>query len=303
MIKSLRNIGLAAGIVILAAACGGDTEPKPDMTIDESAMPDEMEISTSDKVQFQRAKIVLFSLPSPMETAKVLKKSGAIYDSKYLNSVDRLDAYETSQHKAIGMGMYIADLSYANVFKQQQACMDYFAAINDLANEISLSEVFTQDFIERVDENISEEDSVLKYLTEAYWKANMELKEDDRESVAGLLAAGGWMEGMYIATHLINPANPSDVVAERIAEQGTTLKQLLKFLMSFKDDKNLHDIIQDLERVEKLFDKVEVETIRTESTKDENGISTVGKKKVYTFPNGLLEEIIKTSHEIRNKYA
>lgn len=302
MIKSIRLIGIIGIVTVTLWSCGGNT-PTKDADVIEEKVTDEINISRSDKVQYQRAKIVLFSLPSPMETAKVLKKSGAIYDSKYLNPVENLDKHETSKGKAIVMGIYIADLSYANVFKQQQACMDYFSAMNRLAGELSLSEVFTQDFVEKIDKNISNEDSVLEYLTESYWRANSELKADDRESVAGLIAAGGWIEGLYIATHLVDPNNLNDPVTERIAEQGATLKQLIKFLSSFRDDKNLLDIIQDLEEIEKLFDKIEVERVRVEASTDENGVAVVGKKKVYKFNGTLLNDIIEQTKVIRNKYV
>lgn len=303
MHRLIRILGFVGIMSALCVSCGSGNEKGSTDSVPVMEVPSGMDISTTDKVQFQRAKIVLFSLPSPMETAKILKKSGAIYDTKYLNPTENVKKHETSKDKAIVMGIYIADLSYANVFKQQQACMDYFAVVNELANEISLNEVFTKDLIERVDAHISNEDSVLKFLTESYWKANMELKEDGRESVAGLLAAGGWIEGVYIASHLVNPNNEPDIVKERIAEQGATLKQLIKFLSSFKDDKNLLNVILDLERLEKLFKQVDVEVVRIESTVDESGAAVVGKKKTYKFKEGLLEEIIETIHEIRNKYA
>lgn len=303
MLRLIRILGFVGIMSALCVSCGSSNEKGSTDSVPVMEVPSGMDISTTDKVQFQRAKIVLFSLPSPMETAKILKKSGAIYDTKYLNPTENVKKHETSKDKAIVMGIYIADLSYANVFKQQQACMDYFAVVNELANEISLNEVFTKDLIERVDAHISNEDSVLKFLTESYWKANMELKEDGRESVAGLLAAGGWIEGVYIASHLVNPNNEPDIVKERIAEQGATLKQLIKFLSSFKDDKNLLNVILDLERLEKLFKQVDVEVVRIESTVDESGTAVVGKKKIYKFKEGLLEEIIETIHEIRNKYA
>lgn len=295
-------LGFVAAGTVLFTSCG-DEKPKNETTkFEEEAIPEELELSTNDKVRFQRAKIVLFSLPSPMETAKILKKSGAIYDPKYLSSPENLDKHETSKDKAIAMGVFITDLSYANVFVQQQACMDYFAAISEISNDLSLNDVFTQDLIERVDKHISKEDSVLKYLTEAYWKANMKLKADDRESMAGLIAAGSWIEGLYIATHLVDPNSPDDPVVERLAEQASTLKQLIKFLSSFKDDKNLMDVIKDLETLEQEFDKIEVETVRVENKTGNDGVAVVGKKKVYKMSSELLNEIVTVTEEIRNKY-
>jgi len=302
MIKSIRVIGIIGIIALTLWSCGEDNDSKKTDIIEET-VTDEINISRSDKVQYQRAKIVLFSLPSPMETAKVLKKSGAIYDSKYLNPVENIDKHETTKGKAIAMGIYVADLSYANVFKQQQACLDYFSVMSKLADDLSLSEVFTKDFVEKIDNNISNEDSVLEYLTESYLRANSELKADDRESVAGLIAAGGWIEGLYIATHLIDPNNLNDPVSERIAEQGASLKQLIKFLSSFRDDKNLLEVTRDLEELEKLFDQIEVERVRVEASTDADGVAVVGKKKVYKFKGTLLNDIIEQTKIIRNKYV
>ena len=302
MIKSFRVLGILSISALVLLSCADENANKNTDSIEEN-VTDEINLSRSEKVQYQRAKIVLFSLPSPMETAKVLKKSGAIYDSKYLNPVENLDKHITSKGKAIVMGICIADLSYANVFKQQQACIDYFSAMSKLADALSLSEVFTQDLIGKIHENISDEDSVLQYLTESYWRANSELKADDRESVAGLIAAGGWIEGLYIATHLVDPEKMNDPVTERIAEQGATLKQLIKFLSSFRDDKNLLDIISDLETLEKLFDKIDVERVRVEPNIDEGGVAVVGKKKVYKFTGTLLKDIIDQTIIIRNKYV
>jgi hypothetical protein len=300
MQKTLVSLLLLVGISVITTSCEEGSTPSETKNFEES-IPEDLDISTSDKVRYQRAKIAFFSLPSPMETARILKISGAIYDTKYLSPVEMRNTLETSRSKAIAMGMFISDLSYSNVFQQQQASMDYFVAINELATDLSLGDVFTQDLIERVDKNVSNEDSVLKYLTEVYWSTNIKLKEDDRESMAGLIAAGSWIEGLYIAVHLLDDTKEDDPMAERIAEQSSTLKQLIKFLSSFKDEKNLSEIIQDFESLEKLFDKIEVKTERVES-KEEDGVAVVGKRKTYIVSEPLLKEIVDQTSTIRNKY-
>ncbi|MCB0479882.1 MAG: hypothetical protein KDC83_00550 [Flavobacteriales bacterium] len=260
-------------------------------------------VDPKEKVRFQRAKIVFFSLPSPMETSRILKKSGAVYNKRILNSPANKNGYQTSKEKAVGLGVFIADLSFANAFDQQQDCLDYFSVVRELSVDLALSNVFTAEFIEKIEANIENEDSVLKYLSESYWQANNDLKEDGRESFAALVAAGAWVEGLHIATSLINVSNPDPEFVNRVGDQKSSLKQLINYMDSFKDPKNLKELITDLEALQLLFDEIQVKHERKEKVVDEKGVATVGSKKTYVFPNDLLKRIVEKSHEIRNKHA
>lgn len=298
--KLIKHFALIASLSFFAIGCGDNTPTKNPPT-DKLVDPD-LNVNTKDKARFQRAKIVFFALPSPIETARILKKSGAIYNKEFLNPSSNATGYSTSVRKAIALGIFVADLSYANSFMQQQDCLEYFATVQKLSEELSLSNIFTPEFIETIEKNINSEDSVLKYLSESYWYANAQLKENDRESVASLVAAGGWIEGLHIACSLVDANNPSDPLAERIAEQRISLKQLIKYLLSFKDPKVLKGMTDDLKLLKTSFDKIEMTLVRETKEVDENGIETVGSTKTYTYPEGTLKEIIEQVNIIRTKY-
>lgn len=283
-----------------AIGCG-DNKPTKNSPTDKLVDPN-LNVNTKDKARFQRAKIVFFALPSPIETARILKKSGAIYNKEFLNPSSNATGYSTSVRKAIALGIFVADLSYANSFMQQQDCLEYFATVQKLSEELSLSNIFTPELIETIEKNINSEDSVLKYLSESYWHANAQLKENDRESVASLVAAGGWIEGLHIACSLVDANNSTGPLAERIAEQRISLKQLIKYLLSFKDPKVLKEMTDDLIILKTSFDKIEMKMVRETKDVDENGIETVGSTKTYTYPEGTLKEIIEQVSIIRTKY-
>lgn len=285
---------------VILSGCGDDnvSSKKVEETIDDQ----NIELTTKDKARFQRAKIVFFSLPSPIETARILKKSGAIYDKNFLNSTANVTKYTTSVNKAIGLGIYVADLSYANSFKQQQDCLDYFAAVQTLSDGLSLSNIFTPEFVDSIKENINSEDSVLKYLSESYWEANSQLKENERESVAALVAAGGWIEGLHIACSLADVKDPNNPLVNRIAEQQVSLKQLINYLVSFKDPKVLQEMTEDLKDLKESFDEIEVKIERRTKEVGNDGVATVGSKKTYHYPDGVMEEIVSKVEMIRSKY-
>ena len=298
--KSIKYFALISSLLIFAIGCGDNTpiqNPPTDKLVDPN-----LDVNSKDKARFQRAKIVFFALPSPIETARILKKSGAIYSKAFLNPSSNASGYSTSVRKAVALGIFIADLSYANSFVQQQDCLEYFTTIQKLSEELSLSNIFTTEFIEKIEKNINSEDSVLKYLSESYWHANAQLKENDRESIAALVAAGGWIEGLHIASSLVEPNNPSDPLAVRIAEQRVSLKQLIKYLLSFKDSKVLKEMTDDLKLLKSSFDKIEMKMVRETKEVDENGIETVGNTRTYTYPEGTLKEILENVSIIRTKY-
>lgn len=300
MMNAFRHILIGALLVLIAASCGENDHietPPTDKIVD----PD-IDVNTKDRARFQRAKIVFFALPSPIETARILKKSGAIYNKNFLNPSSNVTSYTTSVNKAIALGIYVADLSYANSFKQQQDCLEYFATVQKISEDLSLSNIFTAEFIELIEMHINNEDSVLKYLSDSYWEANAQLKENERESIAALVAAGGWIEGLHIACSLVDPNNSEDQLADRIAEQRVSLKQLIKYLLSFKDPKILAGMTADLKALQKTFDKIDVKIERQVKARDTDGIEVVGNKKVYTYPDGVLNEIIAKIGEVRTKY-
>lgn len=300
MINTLKYISIGLAVSVIAMSCGNENRidtPPTDQIVD----PD-LNVNTKDKARFQRAKIVFFALPSPIETARILKKSGAIYNKAFLNPSSNSINYSTSVRKAIALGIYVADLSYANSFKQQQDCLEYFSTVQKLSEELSLSNIFTAEFIEQIETHINDEDSVLKYLSDSYWQANAQLKENEREGFAALVAAGAWIEGLHIACSLIDRNDPQDNFADRIAEQKVSLKQLVKYLLSFKDPKILAEMTEDLQGLQESYDKIEVKIERQVSEIDETGVEVVGNKKVYTYPGGVLEEIIGKIKEIRAKY-
>lgn len=294
---------ILVGVLALAMVLNSCGDRQPSSTKLEEEIEKVTSSDPKDKVRFQRAKIVFFSLPSPMETSRILKKSGAKYNKAFLNPAGNKAGYQTSRDKAIGLGVFLADLSFANAFDQQQDCLDYFSVVRELSDELALSNVFTAEFIEKLEANIADEDSVLKYLSESYWQANNDLKEDGRESFAALVAAGAWIEGLHIAASLVTKDNPDPEFINRLGEQKASLKQLINYMDSFKDPKNLKDVTTDLSQLKTLFDEIQVKREKKEKIVDEEGVATVGSKKTFVFPENLLERLVALSHEIRNKYA
>ena len=58
----------------------------------------DQEISKELAEDFNQAKQVFYSLPSPIETAMLMKRAGARYDENLLNPINNIPKYNTTLH-------------------------------------------------------------------------------------------------------------------------------------------------------------------------------------------------------------
>jgi hypothetical protein len=96
-------------------------------------------------------------------------------------------------------------------------------------------------------------------MQEAYTDIENHLRENGRESTAGLMIMGGWVEAMYIATQLVYDSDNPDVeVIQKIAEQKYTLTSLLSFMKNYYDDPIVVYYTKKLKYLQNYFDTFDI---------------------------------------------
>src|SRR6266702_3622370 len=80
------------------------------------------------------AKQIFYSLPSPLESAMLIKTSGASFNDKFMNPLNNTSKYTTNKSMALNLGIYITDLSYASMFDQAQTTIKYMEASKKMAD-------------------------------------------------------------------------------------------------------------------------------------------------------------------------
>ncbi|HIE15301.1 MAG TPA: hypothetical protein EYP69_00070, partial [Bacteroidales bacterium] len=110
--------------------------------------------------ELNKTKQVFYSLPSPIETALLLKRAGAKFNEEYLNPVDNISKYTTQKLMALNLGVYSADLSFVSMFDQSQLSVKYLSATKKLADELGILNAVDQSIFERMDSNIDNTDSL-----------------------------------------------------------------------------------------------------------------------------------------------
>ena len=289
-------------IAALALLYSCDSEPTSDTAIVESSVSagflDEAAIENAQKVQE-----IFYSVPSPMEMASILKKSGAAYDMSLLNSVKNVSSYTSARSRALNLGIYGSDLSYASIFNQNQEAIIYLSCTKKLADNLGVTKAFDDSTIERMETNVDNRDSLLNIISETYYMLDAYLKENDRDHISAMVIAAGWVEGLYLATSIASAdENPDAQLLQRIAEQKLSLNNLTELVNVYNKSNQLDDIAKDLESLQKVFDKVAIKKEKSTVTQDADGSTVIGGVTKTDMSKATLDEITKVVNEIRTRY-
>jgi hypothetical protein len=101
--------------------------------------------------------------------------------------------------------------------------------------------------------------NLIQLMNKAFTQMEDHLRADGRESTAGLIVMGGWVEAMFIATQVVyDPSNPDPEVVQKIAEQKYTLTSLLSFMKNYYDDPVVVYYTKKLKFLKNYFDTFDI---------------------------------------------
>jgi hypothetical protein len=309
---------LAFSLSIIITACKSDNKDKS--KIDEVDTTDLETLDTSLLNSFfddegvlsediKEAKKIFHSIPSPLETAMLLKSAGAEYDQELLNSRNNTDNYTSSKSKALNLGIYTTDLSFASLFNQTQTSILYMKTAQKMAEGLDISDAISNETLELLEEKLDERDEVMDIISETFLNSSAYLKENQREDVAAIVLVGGWIEGLYLATKLVGdkPLNDNELV-DRILEQKLSFNIVRRVLAdnledeSGKKNEDILSLIKELQPLKVAFDKVEVKTTESKPVDEDANVTTIVSQTTVSVTPADFEIIKKVIDEIRTSF-
>ena len=202
---------------------------------------------------------IFYGILTPVEICTIFNRLGIPYNNATLNPISNRDQYLSSSKASINTGVYGVDFGYLKVFGIGQQMIDYMVTIREMCNKLGIPDNYLTEPIKRVESDISEPDTILFLMNDAYIKMEAHLREGGRESTAGLMIMGGWVEAMFIATQLVyDPDKPDPEVIQRIAQQKYTLTSLLSFLKNYYDDPVVVYYSKKLKYLKNYFDSFDI---------------------------------------------
>jgi len=295
-----KTTPLIVWLALIITSCGsGGNKNTTDVKIDSS------ELGKDIFADISHAKQVFYSLPSPLESAMLIKSAGAAYNEKILNALSNVNKYNTNKSMALNLGVYITDLSYASLFDQAQTTIKYMDAAKKMAEGLGITEAIDQNTINRLEENINNRDIILDIISETFMSSTAFLKENDRQPLATVALVGGWVEGLYIATQLVgNAPIEGNKIVERIVDQKLSLDMVVKLLESNKANPDIASITKGITDLKKIYDKITIKSSKIIPVKDEKeNVTTLKSTSSSNVSQEVFIELKETVKTIRSNFT
>jgi len=285
--------------IMLCSGCRGGKKSEQEVIrvdmIDKTAILEDIE----------KAERVFQALPSPLESAMLIKSSGAGFDQKLLNPVSNANNYVTSKSMALNLGIYTCDLSYASLYEQTQLLIDYMEAAKKMADGLGILRAIEQKNIDELEQNINNSEVIMKIVSETFMNSNSYLEENDQPATASMVLLGGWIEGLYLSTKLVNMNNfDGNKLVSRIIDQKLSIDILLNLLSGSKGNPAIDELISEVTKLKIVFDKIRLDTSPVRPVYDEASEATILRSEVKTdMTPEVFSELAALASEIRNSFV
>jgi hypothetical protein len=285
--------------LLVGCRSGGTKAPKEEAPI---AIPKDNNAVVED---IKQAEKIFNALPSPLESAMLIKSADARFDETLLNPVGNVNSYITNKSMALNLGIYTCDLSFASLYEQTQLIIDYMNAAKKMADGLGILKAVEQAQIDKLEENINNSEVIMEIVSETFMNSNSYLSDNGQPAIAAMVLVGGWFEGLYISTQLIDMKDfNSNKLVGRIIDQKLSIDILLNLLEGSKGNPAVDDLIVQVQRLKVIFDKITITTSKIRPEYDKTSNTTVLKSEIKTdMTPQVFKELAATVSEIRKTFV
>jgi hypothetical protein len=246
---------LLTTVILISFSCRQKTAEKFIFNPVFSTLSEDSSGSTDRETKYE----TYYGLLTPVEICSIFNRLGVTYDNAALNPVSNSDSYMSIAKAAVNTGIYGVDFGYLKMFGLGQDVINYMVTIRRMSNRLGIPDYLMLNPLRQIESDIADPDTVTALMGKAFSNLEDHLMRNERESIAGLILMGGWVEAMFIATQLAyDHENPDPVVIQKIAEQKYTLKSLLSFMKNYYDDPVVVYYTKKLKYLNNYFDSFDI---------------------------------------------
>lgn len=198
-----------------------------------------------------------FPLPEPMSVYRMLEDIGASYVGDVLNPVESLEKYMITNVKAVNLGVYAADLSYAMVYDKQEDIDKYTKTLKNLIDQLNIKIDYKTLMSEETKEKSISTDSLISVTTNVFYNMYDFLYKESDPSLAALMVNGYYIESLYIATHISEDTFNNIEIVKIIYQQSTSLGDLIELNKKFADNQYIQTLQSSLVKLKEYYDSTD----------------------------------------------
>ncbi|MFC2115678.1 hypothetical protein ACFLTU_04345 [Bacteroidota bacterium] len=197
-----------------------------------------------------------YPLPTSFEVTTLLVEAGASYILDLSNHVENVNKYINLRSKALNLGVYGADLSYAATYNQTQETMQYLSASAKLIDELQIGS-FDEELVNNVEANIDNVDSLINLISDSFYDTYEYLTNNEQDELSILVMAGSWIEALYITSQISIFSADNAKILEIINEQSSSLEKLLETMAPVSESEMSADVFNGLTMIQEIYRSAE----------------------------------------------
>lgn len=242
--KTIFNFAGLAFLGLVLTFCGGSKKEN------EQAAEKKKQLEEFVEKQFE------YPIPTSFEVTKMLQDAKATYLPEITNSPDNVDKYVPEWQKALNLGVYGADLSYASTFDKQQETVAFLNASRKLVEELNIATAFNSSLLNRIESNLDNKDSLILIITESFYDTYNYLNNNGEEKTSLLVVTGSVIEGLYLTAKLIESSNYDAQLMSVLGNQKDQVQKLAALLEKHGEDANVNKVLPTIRYISLFYDQL-----------------------------------------------
>lgn len=251
--------------------------------------------------RIDQIKKVFHLCPSPAEMLSVINLSEMEYNGALLNPAENVEKYFDSRSQTLNLGIYITDLAYTALFGRHEETIDYLEIVQQVSEQVRVTGAINEDLINRAKGNVEFLDSLFSISNEAFINMLFYCEKNNRPNTIVLLSAGAFIESLYLAVNMVDSYEATDHLVNHLADQKYALDNLMAFAVTLSDDPNVASIIEDMQPIISLYEKIGSSTGSTTVKKEGENKLVIGGGSKVKLSEADFNQLKKITLEIRGK--
>lgn len=199
----------------------------------------------------------VYPMPTSFEVIEMINDLEIGYDIGVSNLTENADQYFTEKSKAINLGIYGADLSYASTYQMKQEVMLFLETSRRLADDLGIASIYNEELIREVENNIDNKEMLIDIITNSFYDIYSQLNQNGKANLALLGVAGSWVESLFIATRVSSNVYHNIGLVKIIHKQKISLEKLMDILNDGKGDGNIDEMIKELTPLNNIYERID----------------------------------------------
>ncbi len=201
-----------------------------------------------------------YSIPLPIDLFKFLEQEG-IFQPDIVSPLSMKEKYTTQLESALLLGVFTADLAYCTVMNNGQNAIYYSEAASYFANRLSIEDAYGKPYVERLEKNIDNVDSLKIITSEAYAKTCVYLEQKGVYNVLPFVVYGAWIESLYLIINSDSQNIKIEQIKNKLLNEYKVIEKIITYMYdvqvetsAYNFNNELKVLIKNLDDLSLLFD-------------------------------------------------